>query len=188
MFRRPNLIFRLPKTIRRFIGDDRAVAAIEFAFVAPVLIVAYIGMAELTMGMMAARRTSHLAATIGDLAAQSDNLTLANISDLWTIGASMLAPFDTSTGLKMRLSEITMNTSNKAVVVWSQNSGWVNLATNSTVAAVTTTQLPQGQYMMMTEVEYDWVSPFGQFLPGTRAFTYTFYHHPRNGSQVTQVG
>ena len=56
--------------LARFRSDRRGVAAVEFALVAPVLIAAYLGMAELTLGLMTARQTSHLAATVGDLAAQ----------------------------------------------------------------------------------------------------------------------
>jgi len=177
--------------LRRFLRDCRGVAAIEFALVAPILICAYLGMAEVTLGLMASRQTSHLAATIGDLASQSDNLTAANITDLWAIGASMLQPFSTGTALKMRLSEVYMNTSNKAVVQWHKTSNWTGadyVDGSTVISQITTSQLSQGQYLIMTEVEYDYVSPLGNFLPGTTAMKYTFYHHPRNGTQVTQTG
>lgn len=186
MFRRP--IFSLPKAIRRFLPDTRAVAAVEFALVAPVLIFAYLGMADITMGLMAARKTSHVAATIGDLASQSDNLTAANFTDLWTIGSSLLQPFDTSTGLKMRVTEVQM-IGTTPTYVWSRaTSNWSADTSKTTFPAITVTQLPVNQYIIVTDIEYDYVSPFGKFLPGTTAFTYTFYHHPRNGSQVTNVG
>lgn len=175
--------------IFRFRHDNRGVAAVEFALIAPILIAAYLGMAELTLGLMASRQTSHLAATIGDLAAQSDNLTTANLTDLWAIGASMLQPFSTGTNLKIRLSEVTMNSSNKALVAWSENNGnWTNRTTGSTVSQITTSQLSPGQSLIMTEVEYDYASPIGNFLPGTTKITDTFYHYPRNGTQVTQIG
>lgn len=189
MFRRLTFSLPMPNVLRRFLRDHEGVAAIEFAFVAPILITAYLGMADITMGMMAARKTSHLAATIGDLASQSDNLTASNISDLWTIGASMLQPFDTSVGLKMRISEVTMQSNNVATVTWSQpTSNWTRYATLTPMPQITTTQLPVNQSIIMTDVEYDYVSPLGKFLPGTTVFTYTFYHHPRNGTQVTNIG
>ncbi len=173
--------------IARCLRDRRGVSAIEFALVAPILVCAYLGMAELTLGMMASRHTSHLAATLGDLASQSDNLTNANITDLWAIGASMLQPFDTSTGLRMRLTQVTMNTSNQAVVDWSDaSSNWTKLTPGAIVSQVTTSQISQGQYLIMTEVQYDYTSPIGNFLPGTTHMTDTFYHHPRNGTKVTR--
>jgi Flp pilus assembly protein TadG len=181
MLRRLNLFVR-------FLRDHRGVSAIEFALIAPVLICAYLGMAELTLGMMASRQTSHLAATLGDLASQSDNLTAANLTDLWAIGASMLQPNDTSSGLHIRMTQVTMNTSNHAVVDWSKNYNWTSYNQGAIIASITTTQLSQGQYLLMTEVQYDYVSPIGNFLPGTTTLKDTFYHHPRNGSKVTQTG
>ena len=177
--------------LTRFRKDDRGVAAVEFALVAPILILAYLGMAELTLGLMAARRTEHLASTVGDLASQSDNLQALDITDLFAIGTSMMPPFPAGTALKIRLSEVEMNTSNKAIVQWSKNQNWTGTAYVNGVTPIpqiTTTQLAQGQFLIMTEVEYDYASPIGNFLPGITKFTYTFYHHPRNGTQVTQIG
>jgi len=179
---------RHKSTIVRFLRDRRGVSAIEFALIAPVLICAYLGMAELTLGMIASRQTSHLAATMGDLASQSDNLTAANLTDLWAIGASMLQPNDTSTRLHIRLTQVTMNASNQAVVDWSKNYNWTSYAPGAIISSVTTAQISQGQYLIMTEVQYDYVSPIGNFLPGTTTLKDTFYHHPRNGTKVTQTG
>ncbi len=176
-------------SLKAFFGDKRGVSAVEFALLAPILIMAYLGLAELTLGMMASRRTSHLAATIGDLAAQSDTLTLSNISDLWAIGSSMLMPFSTdNTTLKIRLSSVTMVGSN-ATVQWSQaTTGTTGYAKGSVIPSITTAQIAAGESLMMTEVEYDYTSPISSpmanFLPGMQVFKDTFYHHPRNGAAV----
>ena len=175
-------------TLKAFAKDERGVSAIEFAMVAPLLIMAYLGLAELTLGMMASRRTSHLAATIGDLAAQSENLTDANITDLWAIGSSMIQPFATSP-LKMRLTCVTM-TSNLAKVQWSKGyNGLTAYGNGNTIASITTAQISNGESLMMTEVQYHYTSPFGDFMPevfdGQRDFNDIFYHHPRNGAAVT---
>lgn len=174
-------------TLRAFLKDKRGVSAVEFALVAPILVTAYLGMTELTLGMIASRHTSHLAATIGDLASQSDTLTDANISDLWAIGASMLQPFATGTSLKIRLTEVTMNTSNQAVVQWSDASNMAAYTKNQIISGITTSQVAVGSYLVMTEVEYDYNSPIGNFLPGTTAMKDTFYHHPRNGASINRV-
>ncbi len=189
MLRRLNHLVRL----KGFAKDSRGVSAIEFAFVAPILIMCYLALAELTLGMMASRRTSHLAATIGDLAAQSETLSQANINDLWNIGTSMLLPFSTKSSsgvaiLKMRLTLVKMvNTSgtSQAKVQWSKSSNWTDYVQDQVIPSITTAQISDNEYLVMTEVEYDYDSPIGNFLPGTTKFTDTFYHHPRNGTAVT---
>ena len=182
MLRRLNHLLRL----KSFAADKRGVSAIEFALVAPILIMAYLGMAELTLGMMASRKASHLAATIGDLAAQSETLTSANITDLYAIGASMLQPFDTSgSKVKIRLTSVTMQSNSQATVDWSTAQNMTPYAKGFPISSITSTQISAGQSLVMTEVEYDYTSPIGNFLPGESAFKYTFYHHPRNGAMVT---
>ncbi|WP_443749169.1 TadE/TadG family type IV pilus assembly protein [Asticcacaulis solisilvae] len=173
--------------LRSFVDDRRGVSAVEFALIAPILIMIYLALAELTLGMMASRRTSHLAATIGDLAAQSENLTNANITDLWAIATSMMQPFDTGTILKMRLTSVTMGSDSKARVNWSQAQNMTPYTANAVITTISTSQIASGESLMMTEVEYDYTSPIGNFLPGTSKFTDTFYHHPRNGQAVTNT-
>ncbi len=177
-------LYRLA-SLKAFLHDRRGVSAIEFALVAPILIMAYLGLSELTLGMMASRKASHLAATIGDLAAQSETLSSANITDLFAIGTSMLQPFATTgKALKVRLTSVTMQSTNKATVDWSAVQNMTAYSKGAVISAITTSQIAQGQSLMMTEVEYDYTSPIGNFLPGQSAFKYTFYHHPRNGAMV----
>jgi Flp pilus assembly protein TadG len=176
--------------LRGFARDSRGVSAVEFALVAPILVMAYLGLAELTLGMMASRRASHLAATIGDLAAQSETLTDANITDLWAIATSMMDPFPTGTALKMRVSDVKM-VSGKATVQWCEPQNWTDYTDKVTVInSISLDQLPEGQTLIMTEVEYNYVSPIGlitgtshSFLPNAD-FKDTFFHHPRNGAEV----
>jgi Flp pilus assembly protein TadG len=185
MLRRLNALTRF----KAFAADQRGVSAIEFAFVAPILIMLYLALVELTLGMMASRRTAHLGAAVGDLAAQSESLTTANINDLFDIGDSLLSPFDAGTNLKIILSSVTMAKNSKtgaeqATVDWSVGHNTAKHPKGYLVGNVTTSQISDGESLIMTEVEYDYDSPIGNFLPGQTAFKYTYYHHPRNGAAV----
>jgi Flp pilus assembly protein TadG len=171
--------------IGRLFKDRRGTSAIEFALIAPLLIAAFLGMSELTQGMMAARRTSHLAATIGDLAAQSDALTAANLTDLYAIGASMLQPFPAGTGLKIRLSSVSKRTDGKARVDWSDGHNLTKYANETIITGPAMDQLATGKAVMMTEVTYDYHSTISEFLPDITTFSNIYYHHPRNGDKVT---
>jgi Flp pilus assembly protein TadG len=184
--------------VRTFIRDAGGVSTIEFAFVAPILILAYLGMADVTMGMMASRRTSHLAATIGDLAAQSETLTSANITDLWAIANSMMQPFPTtptagqpSVLLKMRITSVKMNAAGtSAEVQWSRASNWTRLTDDAAeIKAIKNTQIAAGESLIVTDVEYTYDSPIkAVFVKDGTIFNNTFYHHPRNGAAVVCSG
>ena len=186
--RRLNRLVSLKAFGKRFASDGRGVSAIEFALVAPVLILLYLGMAELTLGMMASRRVSHLASTIGDLAAQSQTLTPTNITDLWAIGSNMLAPNPTDgTSLRMRLTSVTMSSDKtpKAVVDWSQASNLAEYEKKKELSSITTKQISPGESLILTEVEYSYASPLGNLFKSGTVFKETYTHHPRNGAQVT---
>ncbi len=186
--RRLNCLVTLKAFGRRFADDGRGVSAIEFALIAPVLILLYLGMAELTLGMMASRRVSHLAATIGDLAAQSQTLTPDNITDLWAIGANMLDPNPTDgTSLRIRLTSVTMSSEKtpRALVDWSQSLNTNKYVKGNPLSSITTNQIAIGESLILTEVEYSYKSPIGNLFKSGTVFKETYTHHPRNGSVVT---
>ena len=47
--------------LKRFSRDRRGSAAVEFAFIAPIMLLMYFGLAEMTQAMMASRRAHHVA-------------------------------------------------------------------------------------------------------------------------------
>jgi Flp pilus assembly protein TadG len=197
--RRIHYLITLKAFGKDFARDNRGVSAIEFAFVAPILILAYLGLADLTLGMMVSRRASHLAATIGDLAAQSEALTPANITDLWAIAGSMMKPFPTaatteqpSALLKIRITSVTMKGSTPTVQ-WSTTNNWTKLTSSDPqITAITTSQIADGESLIVTDVAYTYDSPINppvaDFVKDGTVFSNTFYHHPRNGAAVTCTG
>lgn len=173
-------------TLKAFARDARGVSALEFALVAPILIMLYLAMLELTLGIMARRRAAHLGASIGDLASQSESLTMANINDLWNIGTSLMTPFETGNSLKITLSSVVMDATGKnATYDWSETHNGTKHAKTETVPTTITAQMSANDSLIVTEVEYDYTSPIGNFLPGTSVFKYVYYHHPRSGAEVT---
>jgi len=177
----------------RFLLARKGVAAIEFALIAPVLILIYIGLAELGLGMMASRRTSHLGATIGDLVSQSESVTTANLNDIFDIGTSILEPFEAGNNLQLRVSCVRMiSTDTKAHVYWSDARNWQGAAyqeiidgtTGTVITDITTDQLPVNENVIMTEVKYQYQAPVTKFLPSPVTFSFRFFHHPRSAGMV----
>ncbi len=69
---------------RRLIHNEEGVAAIEFAFVAPVLLALYFGMTEITLAIAADRQVSHAANVAGDLTTQVSQMTERDVEDVMT--------------------------------------------------------------------------------------------------------
>lgn len=74
----------------RFAADNRGVAAIEFALIAPVMLAFYFGLSEISLGITADRNVTHATSVAGDLATQSDKLNKADIEDIMTATLAVL--------------------------------------------------------------------------------------------------
>lgn len=171
--------------IKRFRRDDRGVSAVEFALIAPVMITFYFGMVETTQALLADRRAGHVASAIGDLVAQSKSVSSADITDIFSIGNTIMSPYSTTT-LQMRVSSVTVNSSGVAKVDWSSGRGMSALATASTVT-LPSGVASNGQSIIMSEVSYAYDSPIDYFMPNGLTFTRKFYLRPRKSDSVTKT-
>lgn len=171
--------------LKWFRSDKRGVAAVEFALIAPAMILLYCGMAEITLTLMAGRRAGHAVAVVGDLVAQSSQLTAAQVDDIFQVAGAVLAPFP-STGLQMRVSSVTASTPAAVPqVVWSQGHGLTALAAGSTAAAVPANLMLAGDNIVVAEMSYDYTPPLGYFMKTAHTFHQTFLLRPRRAPEVT---
>lgn len=67
---------------RRYREDDRGIAAIEFAIIAPIMIGMYFGLAEIASAISVDRRISHGTNVAGDLATQQPELKDGDIDEV----------------------------------------------------------------------------------------------------------
>ena len=90
--------------LKRFRQDKGGVAAIEFALIAPILIFMYLGLLEISMGIMADRDVSHATNVAGDLASQVEDLNQSQIENILTAAVTVMAPKQITAGtIRMRL-------------------------------------------------------------------------------------
>jgi Flp pilus assembly protein TadG len=174
---------------KRFAGDRRGVTAVEFALIAPLMILLYFGLAELCQSLIAERKASHVASAVGDLVAQSESVTSAagssatSLQDIFNIGASIMAPYDTST-LQVRVTSVTANALAVPKVDWSAGyGGFAALAKQATVTLPMTMNVSDS--IVMAEVKYSYRSPIAFVLPKAQNYSEIFYLRPRRSAQVT---
>lgn len=70
--------------------DQRGVAAVEFAFIAPIMLIFYFGMVEISLAVDADRNLSHAASLVGDLSAQDEVVTIDMIENYIYGGLAVL--------------------------------------------------------------------------------------------------
>jgi Flp pilus assembly protein TadG len=167
---------------KRLARDTRGVAAIEFAFLAPVLIVMYFAMVEYCQAYMALKRTDHVAAMVADLTSQNDKFVKSQIEDVFAIGDVIMSPFATTT-LTQRVSSVTRVNATTYRVDWSIGKG---IASKLTVAEakVPDDMLAEGDSVIIAEANYDFDSPFDQIAPAATRFKRMAYLRPRTADLI----
>ena len=171
-----------PGLLRRFGSDLSGASAVEFAIIAPVLILIYFGLAEFCQAYMAQRRMGHSTSQVADIVAQYQTVDADLIDDTFAIGGLVLAPFSDAT-LSLRVTAITRDNNGVARVTWSRGKG--SLAKRSGVVAVPAGLIENGESIIMSEGAYSYTSTLGQVLPGTRTFNHTYWLRPRLVNTIT---
>jgi Flp pilus assembly protein TadG len=166
----------------RFRRDQRGVSAIEFAFIAPVLILIYFSVADLCEAMLAGRKVSHAASAIGDLVTQVSTITPTGLSDVYSAASSIIAPFS-ATPIEIRVTSVTTDANNKATVAWSSAQNTSCLTAGSPVT-LPTNLLTANQSVVMSEVKYTYNSPLNYLFKNAINFDQTFYLRPRLSATV----
>lgn len=93
----PSTLRTLRLKLARLIGDQRGVAAVEFAFLAPILLMMYFLSMEASQAIEANKKVSRLGSMVADLVAQTPGgIDKAAIQSIMDIGQTTLLPYNRS--------------------------------------------------------------------------------------------
>jgi len=180
-------MYKLKPLIKRIIKNKDGVAAIEFAFVAPVMIALYIGLAEVSLLISADRNVSHAASVTGDLATQEESLNLSEVEDIFN---ATLAVLGTNYTNSQRVS-IDMISFEVDGAGNTQEVGYAKLGsgfnTKFDSAGTSATLLNQTSGLIVTRIKYEYHSPSRTYVK-TPSLTETFMLKPRKSKSISFGG
>jgi Flp pilus assembly protein TadG len=152
---------RLRRSALDLYRDRRGVAAIEFAIIAPVMLVMFFGTVEFSSGIAIDRKVTLMARTLSDLTSQNISVTDTQLTNLFAAATSIMTPYS-STPTKSTVSELYVDPRTLAArVQWSKGS--VPRAAGSTVAIPTALQIG-GTYLIYSEISYLYVPSVGYVM------------------------
>ena len=172
------------KVLRKFRRDERGVAAVEFALLAPVLVLFYFGLVELSQAIIADRKTNHVASSVGDLVSQTETVSTTDLTDIFSISNTVMAPFPTST-LGMRVTSVTANAQGVPKVIWSRAYGGMGPLSSTVGTIAMPMAMAAGDSMIVAESQYTYNSVLHFVLPNALHYDEIFYLRPRRSDQVT---
>lgn len=106
---------------RGLIADRRGVAAIEFAFIAPLLLSLYFVSLEVALGIEANKKVARVASMTADLLTQQPAISKSEVEAIMRIGESILQPYNrTKPSITVTAIEITDEATPTVKVLWSR--------------------------------------------------------------------
>jgi Flp pilus assembly protein TadG len=167
--------------------DRRAVSAVEFALILPLILLAYVGVVEVSNLLTVMRRVETVASTAADLTTQVKQVSDSDLSDIVAASTSILTPYPTGP-LKLVLTSVVADGNNNTTVKWSySSSGSGRVAGSSYTAPAGTTQANSS--VIIAEVTYAFTPLLNLpqiFSPGSLTLQRTFYARPRRSLTVAK--
>lgn len=155
-FRRTSYLFS------RFKDEAKGVAAIEFAFIAPLMLIMYVGTMEISNAVSANRKLSRVSSTIGDLLTQASCFSDDKISDIIKVTDDIMYPHDNTVGIQLNGVQITAGVPK---VVWSRGYNGALALAADTVYDIPDKIKIDGNFLLAAKIEMGYSPAIGWIKP-----------------------
>jgi Flp pilus assembly protein TadG len=112
------MLIGLAQTARRLRGNRDGVGAVEFALIAPVLIILYMGSLEISVAMSVNKKLARASSTVADLITQEETVNKTYLASMVNVAQSVMTPFR-SDGIRVKVTGIAINGAGQGTTSWS---------------------------------------------------------------------
>jgi Flp pilus assembly protein TadG len=166
--------------LRRFAAAKNGVAALEFAIIAPLLMVPLLlGSVDLIDVMGANKRAQNATASLADVVARDTSVSDQEISGIWDGLELLMYPNDSGT-MEIRITSVSIEDATTARVVWSEGHGGMSARqAGTTVSGLDSRMLVPGTSLIMAESVYKYDAPLGFLFQSQVRMTHNAYRRSR---------
>ena len=155
---KPISILRIWHETRRhaadLLADRRGLAAVEFAFILPVMLLMFFGTIEFSSAIAIDRKVTLMARTLSDLTSQATSVADSDPTNFFAASTGIMTPYPTAT-LNSTITELYVDPGTlRASVVWSKGSAPLTAGTNVTIP---TALAIADTYLILSQVSYLYV-------------------------------
>jgi Flp pilus assembly protein TadG len=175
---------RLIRLLAEFRRDRRGTSAIEFAFILPVMLTAYIGGIEISNAIAIDRKVTITARTVTDLVSRASTISTGDMSDILAASAAAISPYIPN-NLTFTVSEIYIDNNGNAKV-WGFSCSYQGTARTIGQPVTLPPQLTvKNSYLIWGEAQYNYTPPIAYVISGTLNLKDQIFMSPRMSSSVT---
>lgn len=162
--------------------DRSGISSVEFALIAPFMVMLFLGMIEISDGLLVKRKVTSTASTVADLVARAKAISDSDIDDVFSAAEAVMIPYDKNP-VSVRVSSIAINLKGEAKVDWSdaQNTGAL---TKGNPYKLPSGIGEAGGSVIVAEISYTHKGITDFFLPIPKTYSDTFYLKPRRTLQI----
>ncbi len=165
--------------------NEKGVSAVEFALIAPVMILIYFGCIELSLLMRADRRVTSTASSLGDLTARLVTVQDSDMQELYNAANVLLQPYSAQNA-RMRITSVVDNGDGITRVGWSDGFNMTPYTEDAVITVPAGLVTTPGS-VIVSEVEFEYESSIGLVLSTSRTLKDTFYLRPRRVTVINRT-
>lgn len=169
-----------------FLRAEEGVAAVEFALIAPILLIMLIGGTALEEAVVVSHKVTAAAHSIADVTTQYSTVANTDLSVILSASTVVLEPYPT-TSAKMVVSEVQVASGGgTGTVVWSQalNTGPRAIGSTVSIPAASASSDSDTTYLILGEVTYNYTPRVAnKFVPGI-TFYQSLFMVPRISTSI----
>lgn len=140
---------RTTALIKRFKQEVAGVAAIEFAIIAPIMILLFFATIEVSTALAVNRKLSRVSSTLGDLITQSQTLSQSDVDHIMDAASFVMKPYDHTLGIVITQVSIKAGS---ATVDWSRAYGGATALAQNAPYTVPAKILNDDTYLVSAKV------------------------------------
>jgi Flp pilus assembly protein TadG len=173
------------RRLTTFARDARGMAAIEFAFIVPMMLTLFFGTIEVSNAVAIDRKVTLAARTLSDLISQGVQATDTDVDNAFKMSAAVMTPYG-ATPLQQRVSAIWIDDKGVATVTWTDGSntnGMSDLEKGDVVSVPDALRVNNTQ-LILGEIVYTYTPSVGYFMKDGIKLKDSTYTRPRQSAKV----
>ena len=158
------LAVRAGRSARKFRDDVHGVAAIEMAFIFPVMLIIYFGLVDVTNLLSANRRVTLTSSTIADLVTQaSGTVTSADLDGFFNAAAPIMDPFSADQ-MGLELFAYELDSDDNPQLMWEKRNGGTSCGASPAATSEMISLMQAGTGLILARVCYTWEPIAGKVI------------------------
>ena len=178
------MIRRFRFALKRFPAAERGIAAVEFALILPFMAFMYLGGYQVMEGISANRQVELTASTVAEITSQYSTISASQtMPGILAASTTVMLPFSSSNAV-VTVTCITIDSTGKATVSWSQALNGSGRKVGSTINLPTALDVPNTT-VIMGETSYSYTPTVDLMHQGTTSLYSYIYMLPRQPGTIT---